>query len=121
MPHKSNFNYLEGVTQRLTLSLPVSIHSPVFFFLLLNPLFASLLSFFGAILLCKAKDPGPLSLITCLVVSIWCSHCQDPASGGPAPSPIAGTLDELKPIKPTLRHTLTVPNPKTLTKMPVRF
>ena len=75
MPHKSNSNYPEGVTQRRTLSLPVCLStSPVFFFLLLNPLFASLFSLFGAILLCKAKEPGPLSLTTCLVVRIWCSH-----------------------------------------------
>ena len=50
------------------------------FSLLINTWFGSLLSIFVGILLCKAKESGPLSLTTGLVASIWCSPRCDPAS-----------------------------------------
>ena len=56
------------------LSLPESTHvypCVVPFSLLINTLFASLLSLFAGILSCKAEGPGPLSLTTGLVARIW--------------------------------------------------
>ena len=44
----------------------------ILFILLINSLFASLLSMFREVFFCKAEGPGPLSLTTGLVASIWC-------------------------------------------------
>ena len=65
----------------LPLSLPecLSTHT-VCFFLLINALFASLLSVFVEILFCNAEGPGPLSLTTNLVARVWCFHYCNLAS-----------------------------------------
>ena len=77
MPHKGNSNYLEGVTQRLTLSKSCILFPPIKSFICFT-------TFLLWGILCKAKEPGLLSLTTCLVVRIWCSHlCDlDSISGG---------------------------------------
>ena len=44
----------------------------ILFILLINTLFASLLSMFMEVFFCKAEGLGPLSLTTGLVARIWC-------------------------------------------------
>ena len=74
------------------LSLPVCLSiQTVLFSLLINTLFASLISVFVEMLFCKTQWLGPLSLISGLVISIWCFyHHHDPVSayGNPNPPPI---------------------------------
>ena len=101
MPHKSNSNYLKGMTQQLrnspSESACVSIYTYCTLFPLINTLLATLLSIFVEFLIYKAEGPGPLSVTTCLVSRIWCFHHCDPVQF------LAGNLS------PTLSHCR--PNP----------
>ena len=98
IPHKSNSNYQKGhdsATQGLSLSLPVCLSiGTVLFFLRIHTWLAPLLSLFVEILFCKAEGPGPLSLTTGLVASIW--SFPSPVSGWePSPAPSHCTQDQV--------------------------
>ena len=81
MPHKSNSNCHEGTTQGLSLWVyRVSVHTYCTLFLP-NQYFTCITTFHLCwIFVCKAKGPGPFSVTTDLVVRIWYSQHQDPAS-----------------------------------------
>ena len=95
IPHKSNSNCHEDSTQRHSWSPPMWLSTRIllFFPLLINTLFGSLLSIFVGVLFCKAKGPGPLSLTTGLVARIWCSpHCDPASVSGWEPMPYSKPL-----------------------------
>ena len=85
-----------------TLPLPVCLSTrTILFSLLLNTLFASLLSDFVEILFCKVKEPGPLPLTTGLMARIWCfHHCNLALIAGweskPCSKPLQATQDQLE-------------------------
>ena len=73
MPHKSHSNSHKDATQRLCLPHGLSTRT-MLLSLLINTLLASLLSFFGEVLSCKAEAfhlALSLSLITALLAKIW--------------------------------------------------
>ena len=99
MPSKNNSTWLAGTAQGLTLWVCLGSLStrPIFFFLLINTLLASLLSIFVENLYCKAWVPGPLSLSTDLKARIWRFNCLDTSlAGNPSPAP---SYCRLKPCK----------------------
>ena len=77
------------------LSLPVCLSTgTVLFFLWVHTWLAPLLSLFVEVFVCKAEGPGPLSLTTGLVASIW--SFPSPISGWePRPAPSHCTRDQV--------------------------
>ena len=73
--HKSNPNCYKGVTQGLSLNLPVCLSThTVLFVLLINTSLVSLLFVFVGILFLQSRRARALSLTTGLTARIWCSH-----------------------------------------------
>ena len=89
--YKRNSNCRKGTTQGLSLQVCLCVDTYIlYFFFLINTLFASTHSVFVKILFRKAKGPGPLSLAAGLVARTWCSrHRVPPQSLAGNPSPAA--------------------------------
>ena len=121
IPHKSNWDCHEGVTQWLPLSLPESAHVPIYtyctFFLLINTYFTTFRRCGNSFL--QRRGPGPFSLTTGLVARIWCFHHHDPAqslAGNPSPAPSCCRLGPSAIKTTTMRSTHNTASRKQFTQ-----